>query len=95
MIFEKDTPQETPAASMACPWCGREMDLGYLYSGGALSAGRELYVSDEGITTAYKRSWYCSSCGRLVIQLSENARPSSEECHEEFRRYAEQAKGRT
>ena len=109
MIFEKDTPQETPAASMACPWCGREMDLGYLYSGdsirwvdrkpgtiqGDLSAGRELYVSDEGITTASKRSWYCSSCGRLVIQLSENARPSSEECHEEFRRYAEQAKGRT
>lgn len=100
--------REAPAAPMRCPWCGREMELGYLYSKecilwvdqepgailGALSAGKELYVSDEGVTTEYKSCWYCSTCGRLVIQMTGQGRPSSEECRDEFRRYAEQAKGR-
>lgn len=87
----------------------REKDgAGILYSGdsirwvdrkpgailGALSAGKELYVSDEGVTTEYKSCWYCSTCGRLVIQMTGQGRPSSEECRDEFRRYAEQAKGR-
>ena len=100
--------REAPAAPMRCPWCGREMELGYLYSKecilwvdqepgaflGVLSAGKELYVSDEGVTTEYKSCWYCSTCGRLVIQMTGQGRPSSEECRDEFRRYAEQAKGR-
>ena len=100
--------REAPAASMRCPWCGREMELGYLYSRdsirwvdqepgvilGTLGAGKNLYVSDEGLTTEYKRCWYCSACRRLVVQLSDKARPSSEECWDEFRQYAEQAKGR-
>lgn len=108
MAFWSKAPQEEPAAPMHCPWCGEKMELGYLYSGdsirwvdrkpgailGALSAGKELYVSDEGVTTEYKSCWYCSTCGRLVIQMTGQGRPSSEECRDEFRRYAEQAKGR-
>lgn len=101
--------REEPAASMCCPWCGQEMELGYLYSKecilwvdqepgaflGVLSAGREIYVSDEGVIAQYKKCWHCSACGRLVVQLSnKKARPSSQECWDEFRRYAEQAKGR-
>lgn len=100
--------REGSAASMDCPWCGREMELGYLYSKecilwvdqepgaflGVLSAGREIYVSDEGVIAQYKKCWHCSACGRLVVQLSNEARPSSQECWDEFRRYAEQAKGR-
>lgn len=99
---------EESADPMTCPWCGREMELGYLYSKecilwvdqepgaflGVLSAGREIYVSDEGVIAQYKKCWHCSACGRLVVQLSNEARPSSQECWDEFRRYAEQAKGR-
>lgn len=108
MAFWNDPQQETSAVSMTCPWCGEKMELGYLYSGdsirwvdrkpgailGVLSAGREIYVSDEGVIAQYKKCWHCSVCGRLVVQLSNEARPSSQECWDEFRRYAEQAKGR-
>lgn len=100
--------EEESADPMTCPWCGKKMELGYLYSKecilwvdqepgaflGVLSAGREIYVSDEGVIAQYKKCWHCSACGRLVVQLSNEARPSSQECWDEFRRYAEQAKGR-
>ena len=63
--------REESANPMTCPWCGKKMELGYLYSGdsirwvdrepgaflGALTAGKELYVSDEGVTTEYKKCW--------------------------------------
>ena len=98
-----DDQRET---AMTCPWCGQEMELGYLFSTdsirwvdrkpmavfGALAAGRELYVSNEGVVTEYKSCWYCSSCGRLVVELSAGTRLSPEESKEELRRYAEQAK---
>lgn len=93
-----------------CPWCGKDMEVGYLYASGesirwldappgavlgAALAGKEIYVSDEGVVTQYKTCWYCGSCRRLAVQLkrSENGAPwSSQECAEEFRKYAEQAK---
>jgi hypothetical protein len=107
MTAANEASRET-ADTLTCPWCQTDMEPGYLYSGdsirwvdrrpgaipGALSAGKALYVSDEGIPPAYNRCWVCPSCRRLVARLSGEAPPSPEECRDEFLRYARQAKGR-
>lgn len=72
---------------MVCPWCGKEMELGYLcasqglvcWRSGAhrmLSFGEELVVSDEGTFNSYKTTWRCRDCKKLILDAPEPPRCS-------------------
>ncbi|MDY5613387.1 PF20097 family protein [Dysosmobacter sp.] len=70
-----------------CPWCGREMEQGFLNGGRGvywtrgvpdtktkwLGAGAEnqLRVDEEGALFTYRTAWYCPDCRKLVADLPE------------------------
>ncbi len=69
-----------------CPWCGREMEKGYLIGGGGYgvqwstkkpgvilgTAFHEdtVVVSDEGSMTSYKTCWYCRDCQKMTMTVT-------------------------
>ena len=66
-----------------CPWCGKDMLGGYLYTGrdaivwarkrpGFLSVDKErLRIDDEGgVFSSYKTAWRCESCEKLVLDTT-------------------------
>jgi len=68
-----------------CPWCGKEMEKGYLtgYRGGHAEwstkkpgvlfgnafAEESIVVTDEGDMTSYKTCWYCRDCSRMTMEV--------------------------
>ena len=98
-----DDQRET---AMTCPWCGQEMELGYLFSTdsirwvdrkpmavfGALAAGRELYVSNEASSRSTRAAGIAADAADWWWNCPPGPRLSPEESKEELRRYAEQAK---
>ena len=75
--------RETPPVPIPCPWCGKDMLGGYLYTGrdaivwarkrpGFLSVDRErLRIDDEGgVFSSYKTAWRCESCEKLVLDTT-------------------------
>ncbi len=110
---ERKAKENAPPAPVPCPWCGKQMESGYLMGGGGIwwAPGRPdawvkwlgpsaemsgaVRVDQEGGLTPFQTAWACQDCRRLVLELPEEAPPSSAEaCAEELRRYAEQAKER-
>lgn len=79
---EEPVEEETP---VPCPYCGKAMTKGYLKGGrdnvhwtetkpGFLSGLDEaLLISDEGglLTAAYKTSYMCESCRKLIVDVPE------------------------
>ena len=79
---EEPVEEETP---VPCPYCGEVMKKGYLKGGrdnvhwtetkpGFLSGLDEaLLISDEGglLTAAYKTSYMCESCRKLIVDVPE------------------------
>ena len=69
---------------MACPWCGQEMEAGYI-TGGRDGAnwwpgwppkvlgpgnGAPIRVDHEGtVLLRYKTAWLCRACRRMVLEL--------------------------
>lgn len=97
---EARAPQPIP-----CPWCGREMEIGYLMGGrgvywrpgrpGGFFTGLEDYErldTDGTLLSSYKFAWYCAGCRKLVLDLPEHT--SDTEYEEELRGYAAQAENR-
>lgn len=93
--------REAPAAPMRCPWCGGEMEVGYLIGGrdavrlvrerpGALRLFEDpLYIRGDGTFWCnYKIAWTCPKCRKLVLDLPE---PEETSYAEELRDYAQQA----
>ena len=74
-----------PPEPMACPWCGKEMLAGNLYSGGQRGYGPlEWREGDhkswlERIGTpkqeqyfqmgCYEEAWYCTACQKMVLDV--------------------------
>ena len=70
-----------------CPWCGREMEQGFLSGGRGvywtrgvpdtrtkwLGAGAEnqMRVDEEGALFTYRTTWLCPNCRKLVADLPE------------------------
>ena len=69
-----------------CPWCGKEMERGYLLSGQwiywqrkrptALSlrghAADALVINTEGGTLAgYRTAWRCGACEKMVLDVAD------------------------
>lgn len=66
-----------------CPWCGRDMEQGYLSGGksvfwhrGVLDTrtkwlgagkGNTLRVDDEGVFVTCKTAWHCPDCEKIVF----------------------------
>lgn len=78
---KKEEPEGPPET---CPWCGREMEKGYLAGGrdavrwgrgkpGFLSGlGDSLRIDDEGgLFCTYKTAWYCRDCRKLAVTVPE------------------------
>ena len=76
--------RETPPAPIPCPWCGKEMEVGYLVGGrdyvrlvrqrpGALRLAEDaLYIRGDGTFWCdYKIAWTCPDCRKLVADLPE------------------------
>ena len=68
---------------MTCPWCGKDMLGGYLYTGrdaivwarkrpGFLSVDKERLRIDAagGVFSSYKTAWRCESCEKLVLDTT-------------------------
>ena len=83
-LFGAEEPEEAPAP-VPCPYCGAEMELGYLICGrgsihwtkvkpdgffGNLFA-ETVPVSDEGLFNEYKTSHFCAACRKLVVDVPE------------------------
>ena len=77
---------EEAAPVQVCPWCGQEMEVGYLIGGrDPVRWVRErprafrftlfedaLRVNDEGgWLTSYKTAWLCRPCGKMVMDAPE------------------------
>ena len=72
---------------MTCPWCGKDMEQGFLMSGRGvfwyrgiptgkvrwLSPGREniMRVDTEGFLTTYHTAWYCPDCKKMTIDAAD------------------------
>lgn len=77
--------RETPLPPMVCPWCGKEMETGYIMGQGiwwapgrpdALSkwAGASgvmgaVQVDTEGGMFPYRTAWVCRDCGKMALNL--------------------------
>lgn len=74
-----------------CPWCGGEMEKGYLCAdrGGAgwtrekpgaflgtMLAEERILVTDEGGLTSYKTCWYCRTCCKMTMEVKPAAGPN-------------------
>lgn len=98
--------RETPPVPIPCPWCGKEMEVGYLCGGrdyvrlvrqrpGLLRIAEDaLYIRGDGTFWCdYKIAWTCKACRKLVLDLPEEANEDAPQAayEEELRRYADQA----
>ena len=88
---EKKARREAPPEPIPCPWCGKEMEPGYLIGGrdavrlvrqrpGALrivDPDDTLYIRGDGtFWRDYKIAWTCQECRKLVLDLPEPPPPS-------------------
>lgn len=87
---EKKAQREIPPPPMACPWCGQEMEAGYI-TGGRDGAnwwpgwppkvlgpgnGAPIRVDHEGtVLLRYKTAWLCRACRRMVLEIPEEEIP--------------------
>lgn len=83
---EEKARREIPPEPIPCPWCGGEMEPGYLIGGrdavrlvrqrpGALrltDPDDTLYIQGDGTFWCdYKIAWTCEHCRKLVLDLPE------------------------
>lgn len=84
---EKKRQREATPAPMACPWCGQEMEVGYITGGRdtvqwwpgwppqyftGVGDGKEVRVDHEGtVFHRYKAAWLCRACRRMVLEFPE------------------------
>ncbi len=77
--------EETLPAPIPCPWCGRDMEVWYIWNTrggvylsrsrpGLLSSGlavgnRDLLDQGNPLVAPYKTVWCCENCGRLTAEL--------------------------
>lgn len=77
-----------------CPWCGGEMEQGYLTGGRGVfwnrgvpdtkskwlgaGAGNVLQVDDDGVFFTYKTAWHCPSCEKMVFSSAGLTSPHGE-----------------
>ncbi len=72
-----------------CPWCGKDMEQGYLITGrdpirwhpGIYKftlfsglAGDAMRIDTEGTFTMYRTAWLCRECGKMVLDIPEKER---------------------
>ena len=75
--------EEDPIPPMTCPWCGKEMEGGYLFTGrdaihfrrkrpGLLTVRGtgDLRLDNEGGFPTYKTAWHCPDCRKLVVDTT-------------------------
>ena len=86
-------------AAEKCPWCGGDMEQGFLNGGRGvfwtrgvpdtrtkwLGAGREnlLRVDNEGVVITYKTAWRCPACEKMVFDAA-GLRPEGDPCAGNF-----------
>ena len=83
--MEEKAPEPEVPPQM-CPWCGKEMERGYLLSGQwiywqrkrptALSlrghAADALVINTEGGTLAgYRTAWRCGACEKMILDVAD------------------------
>lgn len=91
-LQKKEAPEGPPET---CPWCGKEMEKGYITGGrdavrwsrgkpgflGGLG-GESLRIDDEGgLFCSYRTAWYCRDCRKLVADVPEPAAEGAFEEH--------------
>ena len=84
--MEEKAPEPEVPPQM-CPWCGKDMEQGFLMGGRGvawhrgiptgkarwLSPGREniMRVDTEGFLTTYHTAWYCPDCKKMTIDAAD------------------------
>ena len=70
-----------------CPWCGKDMEQGFLMSGRGVfwyrgiptgkarwlspGGGNIMRVDTEGFLTTYHTAWYCPDCKKMTIDAAD------------------------
>lgn len=70
-----------------CPWCGKDMEQGFLNGGKGIfwhrgipdtgarwlgtGSADTMRVDVEGVLATYKTAWYCPACEKLVLDASD------------------------
>ena len=89
-LFKKK--EEAPIPPEKCPWCGRDMDLGYIAGGrdGAwwqswkptamnIQPGdgqRFSILGEGGFFSDHRKVWYCRPCGKMTMDAPPDAGPN-------------------
>lgn len=81
---ERKTQRETPPPATACPWCGQDMETGWIAGGRdgiqwwsgwpprSLVDETPIRVDHEGtLLRRYKAACLCRSCRRMVLEFPE------------------------
>ena len=84
---EKETAEEQTSSAMTCPWCGKDMEQGFLMSGRGVfwyrgiptgkarwlspGGGNIMRVDTEGFLTTYHTAWYCPDCKKMTIDAAD------------------------
>ena len=83
---EEKARRETPLPPEKCPWCGGEMEQGFLSGGRGVvwsrgvpdtktkwlgaGHGNTLRVDDEGVLLTYKTAWLCPACEKMTFDAA-------------------------
>ena len=83
--WESEDAEAQSPPPMTCPWCGGEMQVGYLVGGQDLvrvmwerpgtfrltDPDGTLYLrGDGGFWSDYKLAWHCETCRKLVVDTT-------------------------
>lgn len=81
---EKEEARRLPPEP--CPWCGKDMEQGYLITGRdpihwrpgiykfTLFSGDTMRIDTQGDFTMYRTAWLCRECGKMVLDIPEEER---------------------
>ena len=101
--------EEQPKPQM-CPWCGQEMEIGYLIGGRdpvrwvkerprafhLMAFEDALVVNDEGgWLTSYKTAWLCRPCKKMVLEAPEEPKDWTSEIPQRGEENQEQEENET
>lgn len=80
-----EKPEEPEGPPEKCPWCGENMEKGYLSSSrdlqwtrkkpgilGTLTCDGGFSISDEEAFLPYKTAWYCPQCRKITMDVAGN-----------------------
>lgn len=87
VFFNHENSEEPAGPPVLCPWCGKEMEKGYLKSRQygiewvkkkTFFITRSEDICDEGFWEKYKSAYYCRNCCKMTLDVVLTSEQTSE-----------------